>query len=78
MREKLSVYPNFLIFPIYFNLVFFSKFLKFLKVHIVKNESIDNRDYNNYLDNTPPQLKISNKQHITGIEFLKKIWFIKK
>ena len=70
-RKKLNILPNYFIFPIYFTLEFFSKFLKFLKVHIVKNESIDNRDYNNYLDNTLPQLKISNKQHITGIKFLK-------
>ena len=70
-RKKLNIFPNYFIFPIYFTLEFFSKFLKFLKVHIVKNEPIDNRDYNNYLDNTPPQLKISNKQHITGIKFLK-------
>ena len=70
-REKLNVYPNYIIFPLYLILKFFSKFFEFLKIHIVPYSSIENRDYNNYLDNTPSHLKISDEQHTKGMELLK-------
>ncbi len=71
-KKKLNVYPNYFVFPIFIFLKFFSKFFNFLKIHIIKDDSIDNRDYDNFLDSMPPHLKISNNQHIRGKKYLKK------
>ena len=70
-KKKLNVYPNYFIYPIFVFLNFFSKYFYFLKIHIIDNPSLNNRDDNNYLDKISPHLKLSEKEINLGIEGLR-------
>ncbi len=71
-REKLVIFPQVLLFPLYYLLKRLSIFFPVFKKHVVTEISLNSRDYENFLDKYEPSISFSEKEIKLGFEYLEK------
>ncbi len=71
-REKLVIFPQIILFPLYYLLRRLSIFFPVFKKHVVTEISLNSRDYENFIDKYEPSISFSEKEIKLGFEYLEK------
>ncbi len=71
-REKLVIFPQVILFPLYYLLKRLSIFFPVFKKHVVTEISLNSRDYENFIDKYEPSISFSEKEIKLGFEYLEK------